>query len=168
MANTGGLPADFTDDTAIWPLLVDLLDCFQSELTSRKLDNLCMVFLSPGAQVDALRGEEGLAYVRLNTAFPSSTFPAQEAGTESCQARVAAQVELGIIRCISLPERGSLTSLESAKYVQVQMADYAAMRAAVRCCATSRTKQVSMGAYSPYGPEGNTYGGAMTVFLQKR
>lgn len=164
---TGALPTGFTEDTQLWPVMLDLLNCYEQELTDRGLHNLCMVTLAPGAEVDTLRAEEGIAWVGISSAYPSTTFPTQDGGTTSCSTNTVGVLELGLLRCIKVKERTSLTPAEAAEYMKVQMADYAAMRAAVRCCATAAGLMV-LGSYRPIGPEGGVYGGAVSVSVQKR
>lgn len=154
---------DFTEDTRLWPILVELLDCYKSELTKRGLAADCMVTLNPGLAVD-MASEGDYGWVRLATIFPSVAFPVQDAGTElSCASPYAASAELGMARCIEVPEMTVISELDNAEYVRKQMADWAAMRAAVDCCLRKGQFLVKTGAYQPFGPEGGKYGGILSV-----
>lgn len=152
----------FTEDVRIWPLLVELLDCYKSELTTRGLAADCMVTLSPGVAVD-LGGTGDYGWVRLATIFPSTAFPLQEQTAVSCGTPYAATVDLGMARCIEVPETTIIDELDNAEYVRKQMADWAAMRAAVDCCMKKQGFLVMSGNYTPFGPEGGMYGGVLSV-----
>lgn len=154
----------YTEDTRIWPILVEMLDCYKSELIGRELDDECMVTLSPGLAVDlGLEGDYG--WVRLATIVPSTTFPIQDQTSTNCSTYYAGTVELGMARCIRVPEADVLSELENSDYVRKQMADWAAMRAAVDCCMKKQGFMVMSGAYQPFGPEGGMYGGVLSVSI---
>lgn len=152
----------YTEDLRIWPILVEMLDCYKSELITRGLDADCMVTLSPGLGVDlGVSGDYG--WVRLATIVPSTTFPLQDQTATNCATYYAGTVELGMARCIRIPETDSLSELENSEYVRLQMADWAAMRAAVDCCMKKEGFMVMSGVYQPFGPAGGMYGGIMSV-----
>lgn len=161
------MPENFTEDARIWPVLVELLDCYKSELVKRGLDADCQVTLSPGLGVDmGIDGDKG--WVRLASIVPSTTFPIQDQTTVACSMPYAASVELGMARCIRIPETDVLTELENADYVRLQMADWAAMRSAVDCCMRKAGFVVVVGAYQPFGPDGGMYGGVLTASVSQQ
>lgn len=154
----------YISDSSIMPGLLKLHECLCATLSARNLDPKCECALlhGEGTQPALPKAGNGYAWVGLNGVFPSKVFPTQEAGASSCRAPLAATVTMGIIRCYAIKTVGE--SVESMMmYMDKQMADMAAMRYAIECCAQDEELQVSLGAYTPIGPEGGIYGGTWSL-----
>ena len=133
-------------------------------------EDLCIKFLSPGEDVDLdhITGGDckGMVYVRLVTAFQSATFPvASEAST--CDLPLAFECEVGVARpfpfSTGLDGKPILpTAVEYAEKAKVQYADMLAMRDAVKGLDVEESQ---LGTYTPFGPDGYTYGGIWSFWL---
>ena len=156
----------FTGDAIIFPALLKLLDCLCTELQRSGLDNQCECILLHGAgtQVDQPAIGKGVAWVGLNSIFGSKNFPSPDGDIDTCSSPIAASVTVGVIRCYKLRESGE-TRDEMIGYMDTQMADMAAMRRAILCCAQDGDVAVSLGTYSPIGPSGGAYGGSWSPTL---
>lgn len=150
----------FTGDAIIFPGLLKLKDCLCSELASAGLDGQCQCVLlhGAGAQPALPSAGKGVAWVGLNSIFPSTTFPEPSESASSCSAPLAASVTVGVIRCYQVKTSGE-SEEDMRTYMDLQMADMAAMRRAILCCADIEGVDVDLGTYSPIGPEGGIYGG---------
>ena len=150
----------FTGDAVIFPALLKLKDCLCNELDQAGLSELCDCELlhGLGAFPDQPAIGKGIAWVGLNSIFPSKLFPSPDGDIENCTAPLAAAVSIGVIRCYKVRERGE-TLDEMRGYLDMQMADMAAMRRAIVCCAKDEDIAVSLGTYTPLGPDGGSYGG---------
>lgn len=138
----------------------------------RNLDNedLCIKFLSPGEDVDLdhITGGDckGMIYVRLVTAFQSETFPVA-AEASRCDLPLTFECEVCVARPFlfgeTLDHKPILpTQGEYAEKAAVQYADMLAMRNAVRALDVEDSQ---LGTYTPFGPDGLTYGGIWSFWL---
>lgn len=155
---------DYTD-APVFSTLIELQQCLCEEIESRNLPAVCFCGVVPGAETILDFSQGGQAWVRLQTAFPSRTFPEQDQTLRSCQAGLAYTVEIGIVRCAPMmSDDGEPPTLEEQfEATRLQLADMEAMRAALQCCL--RKKDSLLGAYIPIGPEGGALGGAWTVYV---
>src|SRR5690606_12086906 len=127
-------PSDYRDDADIWPQLVKLRDCLEDTLTERNLLPSCGVRLMPGELPD-FAGADETAWVRLVNSFFVETFPNATSAKHVPASTEAAAVELTIVRCITVDAHGNpLKPEELREFTRVQMADRAALVAAVKCC----------------------------------
>lgn len=160
----------YADDSAIWPALTELVTCLCSTIEDAGLPPTCFCGLVPGDQVawDYITDSgEGQAWVRLMNVYPSSAFPAADTTLRSsCASPLAAQVEMGILRCAPMPgDDGTPPGMsEQWEATRLQMADMRAMYSAVRCCYDKQEAMV-LGQYNPVGPAGGIVGGTWQVWL---
>ena len=154
-----------TADTIVWSKLNELLDCVEGELTAAT----CISVVVPGAQVvvdycNPCDGDRcGMAWVRLQSVFPSTSFPIQDASATSCIPVMAYTVEIGVVRCCPVgdEEGNPPTKAEWEAATQQQLDDMTSIQRAVQCCFGNR--KVVFGAYQPIGPEGGCVGGLWAV-----
>lgn len=161
----------------IWPLLAELASCLCAELESSGLPSTCFCGVFPGAAAPfdycgpgCSGGGCGQAWTRLSQASPSSSFPASDIfRIGNCASPLAFEAEIGIARCAPMPdERGNLPSLSNQLDAsRLQVADMQAMRRAVQCCAKASRKDMMLGSYIPFGPEGGCVGGIWTVAISE-
>lgn len=166
----GQLEETFADDYALWPALMELTTCLCAEVANAGLPELCFCGLVPGDTVawDYIGDTgQGMAWVRLMNIYPSAAFPAVDSTLRSsCASPLAAQVEMGILRCAPSPDSDGTPPSMAAQWeaTRLQLADMAAMYAAVRCC-YDRQENMVLGQYNPAGPEGGVVGGTWQVWL---
>lgn len=154
--------AGYTADSRLIPAIVALKDCLCSELAKRGLDAGCTCSLVHGnvENVEWPTAGKGVAWLGLSGIFESSAFPQQNSGTSRCGSPLAASISVGVLRCYKVGTTAPSPD-ESLLYMDKQMADMAAMRAALTCCPAKETLgfEISLGGYTPIGPEGGVYGG---------
>ena len=155
----------YTADATIMPALMALHECLCAELTKSGLDASCECALVHGAAVSVAPPAvgRGYAWVGLDSIVPSKTFPVQDSTASNCPSPLVANVTVGILRCYAVKVNGE-SSEQMLLYMDKQMADMAAMRRAILCCA-ALTDDVMLGSYTPIGPEGGVYGGSWSVYL---
>jgi len=156
----------YISDSSIMPGLLKLHECLCATLSARNLDPKCECALlhGEGTQPSLPKAGNGYAWVGLNGVFPSKTFPSQDSNSGNCGSPLVASVTMGIMRCYAVKAVGE--SVENMMlYMDKQMADMAAMRYAIECCAADDELQVSLGAYVPIGPEGGIYGGNWSLSI---
>jgi len=161
---------DVREDTAAWPAVMALIECLCTEMVASGLGPLCLCSPLPGSQVALDYGAEGMAWVRVVGAWPSSTFPNQDgARGGSCTAALAVQLEVGAARCApALGEDGELPTLsQQFEVTRLQLADMAAMRRAVQCCAAGIGYRLQLGSYTPGGPQGGVVWGSWSVWVEE-
>lgn len=161
------------EDTIIAPYLYLLSDCLCSALDDTPGGVPCFCGVVPGANVamdycdcGSTARACGMAWVRLDSLYPSRVFPQPATEANACRDPLAARIQLGVTRCLpGMDARGNPPSVAAqAEAVRVQMADMAAMRRAASCCFTSGL--FLLGQYTPIGPTGNCGGGQWTVTVQ--
>lgn len=155
----------YTADNLIMPALMALHECLCAELVKSGLDAGCECALLHGAAVNVAPPAvgKGYAWVSLESIFPSKSFPNPDSGANNCPSPLAALVIVGVLRCFPVKPTGESAD-DMLLYMDKQMADMAAMRRAILCCA-SIEDDVQLGSYTPIGPEGGIYGGSWTVSL---
>lgn len=165
----------YKEDRFIWPVLQDLANCLCLELAASDLPELCFCGLQAGSTATDEMGDGsmGQAWVRVVRIYPSASFPAPVSNTasaasaRSCDVGLAAEVEVGVMRCAPPPsDDGTVPPTEDEWWeaTRLQMADMAAMHRAIRCCA-SKSDHVELGTYTPSGPAGGVVGGTWQAFL---
>lgn len=160
----------FADDSALWPAIVDLTTCLCSSVEDAGLPSMCFCGLVPGESVawDYIsESGEGMAWVRVMNIYPSAAFPAADTTLRSsCASPLAAQVEMGILRCAPMPDDDGTPPSMAAQWeaTRLQMADMRAMYSAIRCC-YDRQEHMVLGQYNPLGPQGGVFGATWQVWL---
>lgn len=107
-----------------------------------------------------------MAWVRMATAWPSTSFPNQSIQPNNCAAPLALGLEMGVMRPAAVPEAfGKEVSLPSdvdqlSETLQM-LADMRAMKRAIQSL-DDQVDVVLLGGYTPLGPEGAAVGGIWT------
>lgn len=158
-------PEEYTEDTEIWPLMVQMQQCLCETLEERGLlPGDCFCGMTPGAQV-TWDYSQGQAWVRLSSVFPSAVFPSQSFALNNCGTTLAAELEVGVLQCTPVPSSDGSPPDEGQQFeaTRLQLATMAAVRHAILCCAASSDMDLLLGAYEPQGPQGGLVGGTWTV-----
>jgi hypothetical protein len=167
------VPDVWTDDSLVYPKMLELVECLCAELAQTPGGNPCFCGVVPGSMAamdfcdcDAGAGGCGMAWVRLDQIWPSNHFPAQSLRDINCSFGLAAHLEVGVTRCISgMDARGRPPGVvQQAADVAKLMADMAAVRRAILCCFDP--KRAALGVWRPLGPTGNCAGGIWYVTFQ--
>lgn len=130
---------------------------------------LCQVTLVPGDAVPFLYGTEtcgGMAWVRLDSAYPSTSFPAPNNSVDNCVDTLAVAFEVGILRPMPIssdPEGQEPPSEEQfGGSSHKQYADMDIMLKVMRRIASDIDLAEGLfvlGRYTPAGSEGGVTGG---------
>lgn len=150
------------DDPNIWPIMQELKECMCQTLEDRGLmPGDCFCGVLPGDNV-SYDYTNGMAWVRLVDSYPSSTFPSQDSAFTSCQAPLAATLEVAALNCVpGLTASGVFPGEAILKEAtRLQLATMHALRYAIQCC---EIEEIMLGAYTPVGPQGNLVGGFWQV-----
>jgi hypothetical protein len=156
-----------------------LIGHFEDVLTEAGMrDSLCALSIYPGVGVpfdyavdpdsDGCTG--GMGWIRMFSAFPSSTYPAPENTLRgSCTAPAAFMVEIGLVRPAGVltEDLEGVTVPSPEEEFDLSMAlidDMMAMREAVLRTKATYT-DIILGAWSPTGPDGGAVGGTWTITL---
>ena len=158
---------DLVEDKTAWPVMLKLTDCLCQELVASGLPPTCICapFAGDGVATDYVSSTQGMAWVRLASMYPSSTFPAQDNAARGCLMPMAFQLEVGALYCAPVTEgRSNRPPSFGAMFdsTRLQMAAMSAMLRAIECCLGS-SKGVALGPYTPAGPEGGVVGGSWQV-----
>ena len=139
----------YVEDDIAWPTMVKLAGCVCTTLEERQLPGTCSCSVVPGPMAvmdscgECSKGGKkcgGQAWVRLVNEFPSSTFPAADQTEQNCGSPYAYVLEVGIARCLPTGSAGGINGYQApsmeelVEATRLQMADKAAIRAAIRCC----------------------------------
>lgn len=109
-----------------------------------------------------------IAWVRLFDMFPSSAPGQRAALTLDRLPATSLMIELGVMRCFSLPKDGAYSEQMLHDLWVIQMRDVGALQRAISCC-TGRTweeNQIVVGNYVPMGPQGDLFGGMIPLAVQ--
>jgi hypothetical protein len=95
-------------------------------------------------------------WVRLISASPSPG--AVEAWTGDCAIEMSMQLEVGVVRCVGIPEGGEAPAATDALIAAIQANDD---MMAIHCAAmaTEVWSSITTGTWQPHGPIGGQYGG---------
>jgi hypothetical protein len=159
-------------DDKIIALLTDLQGCLCAQLTPEGAEGppLCLCIPIPGVypgQAYAGVGQE-LAWARVADYFPSNTPGVQSLLPYNATHGRTVLIEMGVLRCHSVPKNGNYTSDQLLAMSTRQMEDIGSMERALACCtgASWDANQFVVGNYRPIGPEGDLYGGAISIAMQ--
>lgn len=165
-------------DTLAMPILQELLDCLKEEIRESELDaddDICFVSAVPGAEVAFDYDCSGMAWVKLNNAFPTNNFPIPFDPSLGPNAGVgiAFQVEVGMIHgVVGIDESGRIPDADDMlAATERQMAEMAAMHRAITCCLAGhvwpagRELTYAITDYLPNGPEGGMVGGSWNIVV---
>jgi hypothetical protein len=157
---------------SIQDTLEKLASCLCAQIETDGLPAVCFCGLAPGAEIaldyqgDCPDGVCGMAWVRLATAYPATALGNTSEQPGNCAVPVGFDVEIGIVRCASLPDEDGSPPSEADLLAdtQIQVADMLVMRRAVVCCVGS---DHLLRAYTPIGPDGGVVGGVWAVSLME-
>lgn len=170
----------YVEDKTAWPTMVKLAGCLCTTIAQRGLPELCICSPVPGplAVMDRCGscGKStdkcgGQGWVRLTNEYPSSTFPGADQTENNCGSPLAYVLEVGVARCQPVGDANGIngytapTLEELVEAARVQMADKAAIRAAIQCCMDDEDFDFTytLGTYQPMQVSGDCGGGFWTV-----
>lgn len=173
---------EFTEDSLAWPIMVKLVACLESTLVERGLPGVCRATVVPGplAVIEACGNGNcdgtcgGQAWVRFNLEFPYTQFPTQDTLAARCGTSRAFQLEVGIARCLPVGKANAIggftppTVQQMVDATRLQMADKAAMVAAIECCLADADDfglDYVLGQYQPMQVQGDCGGGTWLVTI---
>jgi hypothetical protein len=154
---------------SVFERLTDLAACLCAQIEADGGPPTCFCGVIPGdAAVGDYAGDCdekcGMAWVRLIMAYPATGVGAPDETVGNCSASLGFDVEVGILRCIDVPEDGSAPPAEEqVATTQLQVADMMTMWRAINCCEALPNKDFILGAYQPMGPLGALVGGNFTL-----
>lgn len=162
--------AEYVEDFLIYPHMVALAACLCAEIVASGLAEPCFCGITEGteANLDCGSCENGCgaAWVRLDSAVPTTDFPNANTSSAKCNTDVAFILEVGVTRCFTpfADERGNPVGVaEHLASTRDQLADMAAMRRAIACCFATGDTEYVLGAYSPIPFAGGCGGGSWQV-----
>lgn len=158
----------YTPDTKVWPILEALKECLCTTLREAELlPGNCFCGILPGSDVP-FDYQNGMAWVRLTDASPSTVFPAAAEYRRGCGSPLSFGVEVGALNCIpGLSATGTFPSAAvREEATRVQVATMMKMREAIVCC-MPKELEIFLGAYAPVGPEGSVVGGTWTASISE-
>ena len=163
-------PADL-----VWPKLEELLSCLESKLSEYQAE-ACRTFIAPGSTpawdvcCECEQDAEGMAWVQLNSVFPTDDFPDIQTDAMRCPpSGYGAEVAVSILRCASVmddhgrPPSSDRLTAEARKLAR----DRSIMLEAVRCCYLQDADPGSyvIGSWVPLGPDGGCVGGQFSLTI---
>lgn len=171
----------YTEDPIAWPTMVKLTACLCSTVADRGLPTLCVCAPVPGpmailescgscGKTDG-KACGGQGWVRFDSEYPSRTFPQPDNTSGNCATPMAFTLEVGITRCLPVGKANGISgytppSLEATmEATRLQLADKAAMLAAIRCCLDDDDSDLTyqLGSYRTIQAAGDCGGGIWTV-----
>jgi hypothetical protein len=165
------------EDRAIYPTMIRLAGCLCLEMEAEGGPALCYCGVIAGELVLDFCGGDcgangcgGQAWVRLSSAFPSSSFPNPADLTNNCFAPLAYSLEVGVARCAPMGDAGGPNGYtpptldQQVEALRLQTADIAAMRRAIQCCFGEADTDYILGQYDQsFVNGGGCLGGVFTV-----
>lgn len=147
--------------------LVALAGCLESALNERKSGLTDVIIGVGGDDIDYVGSANdrapvcGQVWVKINDGISTAAETSVKANGEACLRNVGIGVQMGILRCIKVPEaREPYDREELLMAGLLAAADMRTMHDAITCC--GHGLNVSDLAYGPMGPSGAYYGGIWT------
>lgn len=153
----------------ILPTLEALATCLCAQIEEDGSPPTCFCGVIPGdAAVGDYAGDCasacGMAWVRLMSMYPAVNTGIVSEQPGNCSATIGLEIEIGMLRCMSIPEDGEpLPPGELLEVTDLQTRDAMSMWRAVVCCSSIDPKGSILSAYQPMGPMGGLVGGSYTV-----
>lgn len=151
------------------PTLESLASCLCAQIERDGSVPTCFCGVIPGdAAVGDYAGDCstacGMAWVRLMTVYPATVVGVPNEAAGNCSATIGLEIEVGILRCLSIPEDGEPPSAgELLAVTDLQTRDAMSIWRAITCCDAINVRDSILSAYQPMGPMGGLVGGAYTV-----
>lgn len=172
----------FIEDPVAWPTMVKLAACLCTTLEARGLPGTCQCTVVPGpmAVLEACGSCSsgstpcgGQGWVRFVNEFPSRTFPQPDLTGGTCDTPMAYTLEVGVSRCFPSGNANSISGYTAPTMEQMvtatrlQMADKAAMLAAIKCCLLDDDEDLTyaIGNYTTIQAAADCGGGMWTVTI---
>jgi hypothetical protein len=162
------------EDNAIYDRLTALAACLCAQITDpiNGVPDVCFCGIVPGESVPAdyagnCNKKCGMAWVRLTSIYPANIVGAAIVEPGNCDYGIGMDVEMGILRCISVgsADGASPSPAELLAATQLQIADALVMQKALVCCDAIPPKDVILGVYQSIGPEGGLVGGSFPMSM---
>lgn len=116
----------------------------------------CYAYVQPGGPVAWDHCCEGMLYVKADRIYPYSIFPNPAGESIICNAPLAAEIAVGILRCApKMKQNGDFPTVEEiSDAAKIQYIDaYVALNAIICCLAVNRKfRQFSIRGTTPLGP----------------
>lgn len=154
-------------DPLVAPLLVQLRDCVRTELARAVAGPVCRCAVAHSVVTPTMDGcdcecddGQGDAWVRLVRLEPDETL--EGIGPAVCPTGWQAVIELGVYRCVPLPEEGE--ALEEQVVSDIALAALSDMNALIRvlgCCSALWDTALGVEFWQPVGPAGGCAGGTL-------
>lgn len=164
------------EDGGAYPIAVALLACVEEEFNASGLGPACRAAIMYGAGVpfdncgcggDGECGHTGDIIVQLQGAFPSTSFPNQDAGATPCAPSMAYTFEVFATTCAPIEDGMGAEAEDLLAASRIQYAQMAAMRRAILCCFPQKGgkagREVVLGNYAPAPNGGDCIGGSWTL-----
>jgi hypothetical protein len=177
------LSENLIDEPVLFLALSLMQECMVEELAKADGPTLCYAgqWLGntppPAGLLDCAGGKCGVAYVVPDAIYESTQFPLpseSQQGGSVCQAPMAMQFTMGVLRCRPQPQGKAMYPDPQAVFEanRLTFSDQYAMRKAILCCFRARVAvhenhllrelQVGLGTWTP-APD--TAGGAWTAYV---
>lgn len=162
------------DSNPVFNRVGELAECLCAQIADpvNGVPDVCFCGIVPGEQAIGnyagdCKTKCGMAWVRLAGLYPMASIGVIDPSPGNCGAGLGIDVELGILRCISVgDESGNLPSpVELLESTQLQIADALVMHKAIRCCDAIPSKEAIIANYTPTGPLGGLVGGTLVVSM---
>ena len=154
--------------------LAALATCLCAELQDpiNEVPDVCFCGLIPGNAIPVEYTGDcddkcGAAWVRLISVYPSDSIGVIVTDPGNCSHGIGIDVEMGIIRCISVgDEQGNPpTAAELLAATDLAIRDATLMMKVLNCCDAVPPKDMVLGQYQAIGPEGGIIGGSFFVSM---
>lgn len=162
-----------TPSSRLIPVMSTLVSCLCAQIVADGSPEPCFCGLMPGevvlADYTSCDDKDGMAWVRLITAYPSVVLGAANTQPGNCAVMLGADLEVGVLRSMPVGGTdGSPPSVEEMNEIAALIAtDAESIRRAIMCCNDSLPLiDMMLGAWTPTGPQGGLTGGSWTVGLQ--
>ncbi len=160
-------------DSRIVPVLNTLVVCLCAQIVADGQPEPCFCGLMPG---EAALGDytscddyDGMAWVRLVTAYPSSSLGAASTTPNNCSVMLGADIEVGVLRNMPVGGRNGEppTQDEMNATTALMIADAESARRAILCCNDELALvDIMLGSWTPAGPQGGLVGGSWQCAIQ--
>lgn len=133
------------EDGLAYPLASAMLACLCSELATTPGGEACECSLIPGATVAmdwcGCGGSGcGMAWVRVDSVFPSDSFPNPASAPRNCEGPFAVRLHVGVFRCLPVMDASGNPPSAAAQTeaTRIALGDMAGALRAIRCCLPAR------------------------------